>query len=167
MSIYLILILILSILSIIFTLFILNFNIEIEKRNYINNTFTGLKWECVEYVRRYLILNKGITFNEIDNAYQIFNLDYFIDIYTNKKIKIYKHYNGSNIIPNIGSLLIWDKYLDKNRTGHIAIITHVSDKYIELVEQNWKNSKNRRIKVDIINNGYYIKDGNIIGWINI
>ena len=120
-----------------------------------------------------MILNKNITFNEINNAYQIFDLDYFIDIHTNEKIKIYKHYNGSNIIPQIGSLLVWDKYVDKNRSGHVAIITYVTNNYIEIVEQNWKkdyiniNKKySRRLIVDT-SNGYYIKDNHIIGWINI
>ena len=39
--------------------------------------YTGLKYQCVELARRYLILVKQITFEDVDFAYQIFTLKHF------------------------------------------------------------------------------------------
>ena len=68
-----------------------------NEQNYYNGIYTGIKWQCVEYARRYLILNHNITFQEIDNAYDIFALDYFNSIIDNSLIPIRKISNNSNI----------------------------------------------------------------------
>jgi hypothetical protein len=36
--------------------------------------YTGLKWECVEFIRRYLILTKGITFENVESALDLLEL---------------------------------------------------------------------------------------------
>jgi hypothetical protein len=144
------------------------------EKNYIkmNNKFilTGLKWQCVEFARRYLILNSNITFNEVDWAYQIFDLNNFITL-DNKIINIQKCVNGSNNIPKEGSLLIWDKYVDINCTGHVAIIVKVNNDNIMIAEQNrdnikWNNNYSRNINIEYNDNKFIILDNNIIGWIN-
>jgi glutathionylspermidine amidase/synthetase len=142
------------------------------EKNYIkiNNTniFTGLKWQWVEFARRYLILKYNITFQEIDNAYQIFDLNNFNDITNNKLVKIKKCINGNYNIIKEGSLLIWNHNVDK--TGHVAVITKVNKDSIDIAEQNkenkkWKNNYSRQIKFKYINNNIYILDEHIIGWI--
>ena len=156
-------------------------NYETTEYNYFNNFLTGLKWQCVELARRYLIINHNITFPEVDNAYQIFDLDYFYDL-NNNKVRIEKCKQGSRILPKKGSLLIWDPATsdprqqdlatpgprqqdhNMNKTGHVAVIVKVNSDNIVIIEQNWKeNSKKRRLK--FINN--IIQDSNIIGWINL
>ena len=140
--------------------------------NYINrdgtNIFSGIKWQCVEYARRYLILTHNITFKSIDNAYQIFDLPYFTTL-NNNIVNITKYLNGSKILPHIGSLLIWDK--NYKETGHVAIITSIQSYYITIAEQNYDtkswNGKpySRKLKL-LYNDGYYIKSDNVLGWIN-
>jgi glutathionylspermidine amidase/synthetase len=145
-----------------------NKNITKQKLNYINGIFTGLRWQCVEFARRYLIINYGITFNQIANAHEIFKLTNFENLLTNSKIQpIYKHLNGCKILPKVGSLLVWNDLIDKNATGHVAIITKISiPNYIEVCEQNWHTDKlNRRIKI-LYTNRFYILDKHLIGWIN-
>ena len=151
--------------------------------NYINSSFgdifCGIKWQCVEYARRYLILTHNITFQSIDNAYQIFDLPYFTTLKHKKHVNIIKCLNGSKILPHIGSLLIWDKNYKK--TGHVAIITSIYSDYITIAEQNYDthswNGKPYSRKLKIVgdnalalqsrfNDGYYIKSDNILGWIN-
>ncbi|MDP2193741.1 MAG: hypothetical protein Q8K36_04385, partial [Alphaproteobacteria bacterium] len=34
---------------------------------------TGMKWQCVEYARRWLIQNKGLTFDDVTYAWQIWD----------------------------------------------------------------------------------------------
>ena len=79
------------------------------KRNYINGYFSGLKWQCVEFARRYLIVSDKISFQEIETAEDIFRLNYFFNLSDNTLISINKYVNGSMVLPHVGSLLIWSK----------------------------------------------------------
>lgn len=144
-----------------------NKNINKKVFNYLNGIFTGIRWQCVEFARRYIIINSGLTFKQIDNAYEIFKLNNFYNLLTNKPHPINKYLNGSNVLPKVGSLLIWNKYVDENKTGHVAIITKIKlPDYIEVAEQNYHTDKfNRKIKI-IYKNGFYILDKHLIGWIN-
>ena len=112
-----------------------------DEKNYIivnkKRIYTGIKYQCVELARRYLILTRNITFAPISDANQlIINPPVFTNINTNEvlKIKIYK--NGK---PKIGDLLIWDNtYID---TGHVAVITDIMDDSVCICEQNQSNKK--------------------------
>jgi hypothetical protein len=138
------------------------------EKNYIRNIFCGYKWQCVEFVRRYLIIKFNITFQQIDYAYQIFNLYNFKCLLSGNPIKIYNYKNGSCILPKTNSILVWSyKY---KSTGHVAIIIEIQESYIKIIEQNWNNKKwdenySRKINVKY-NSGYWILDDNILGWIN-
>lgn len=121
--------------------------------------YYGLKWQCVELARRYLIQKHRITFPSIQNAFDLFSLSSFQSL-EGKSVPIQCIPNGSSILPNIGSLLIWDKTY--HVTGHVAIITHIYPHSIQLIEQNtetptrtllWK--KTGTIWVD-----------EVLGWIN-
>ena len=137
--------------------------------NYHNNIYTGLQWQCVEFVRRYIQITKNITFKQVNNAYEIFDLNSFNSLSGNI-IPIKKYRNNSIIPPIKGALLIWKKEL--NITGHVAIITKVTKSYIEIAEQNWNNfswddnNYSRRLPVTYKDNIFSIKDNNILGWIN-
>ncbi len=48
-----------------------------HQANYYQGIYTGLKYECVEFVRRWLIIVYGITFESVDHAKDIYNLNYF------------------------------------------------------------------------------------------
>ena len=134
------------------------------ERNYINGYFTGLKWQCVEFARRYLIITYKISFQEIETAEDIFRLNYFFNVHNNTLIPIKKYVNGSMVLPHVGSLLIWSKSKEL-KFGHVAVITSINSKYIVIREQNWDNKNIRKLKLKY-NNGYYIMEKDIIGWIN-
>jgi hypothetical protein len=53
--------------------------------NYIYGIYTGVKWQCVELARRYMIITKNLTFPAVENAYDLFKLPYFIDNFNYKK----------------------------------------------------------------------------------
>ena len=42
--------------------------------NQIEGTYTGIKWQCVEFARRWLIQNRGMTFGDVDVAADIWAL---------------------------------------------------------------------------------------------
>ena len=144
-------------------------NNNVVNNNVVNNIYTGERWQCVEFARRYLIINYNITFDSVENAYNIFDLSYFISLKNNMIIPIRKYINGSSISPHIGSLLIWD--MNYKNTGHVAIITNIYDDYITIAEQNYNdmswngNSYSRKLKLVVDNGRYYIVNKNILGWI--
>ena len=53
-----------------------------HQANYYQGIYTGLKYECVEFVRRWLIIVYNITFDSVDHAKDIYNLNYFLGFVT-------------------------------------------------------------------------------------
>lgn len=133
-----------------------------DKYNYIYNIKTGIKWECVEFIRRYCIIKYKLTFELVNNVYDMVNLKYFINIDTLKLFFLNFYHRNSNFIPKVDDLVI---FYYKN-TGHIAIISNtsnISNNIIEICEQNWEkdweSSKySRKIKIN---------DPSIIGFFRI
>lgn len=126
-----------------------------DEKHYVNGQFTGLKWQCVEYARRWLLQVKGIIFEEVDNAEDLWKLKTAFSV-----DGIHKFKNSKKGIPVIGALLIYKK-TKKTPFGHVAVIVDVHENGdIDVAEQNysskkWKNSYSRRINM---------KDPDIIGW---
>ena len=102
--------------------------------NHYNNIYTGLKWQCVEYVRRYLIINHNITFSNVNSAFEIPDAK-FMTLY------------GEIIIPKlnnnlvIGSIIIFPKdYEIDSPDGHIAIVSSILSSGITVAEQNYNDN---------------------------
>lgn len=148
-----------------------NHHIKPVEHSYVNNSYCGLKWQCVEYCRRFLITMFGITFSKVDNAYDIFDLSHFKLTDSRQKVIIEKYLNGCSLKPKQYDLLIWNKYYHNETTGHVAVITRVTQDYVYICEQNfdnksWKSKKySRKIKYIYSDNQYYILDSCILGWI--
>ena len=144
--------------------------LENSESNYYHKQFTGIKWQCVEFVRRYLIIKKQITFDQVDFAYNIMDLKYFKTIHNVERVLIYKYKNGDTF-PQINDLIIWDKDVDDKKTGHVAVILEIYNDYVKIGEQNWSNCKwehknySRRIPIVNKNSKHYLKDKHIIGLI--
>lgn len=146
--------------------------------------FCGIRFQCVEYARRWLILVHNISFEQVQMAYQIFTSDNisFRNIWTKHSIPYTKCPNGSAISPVKGSILLWDK-ADNYLTGHVAIILNIDENYVYIGEQNWKdvewlNNYSRKIPIkkisahnqiqiwldDTDTNHFNLK---ILGWLNL
>ena len=103
-------------------------------RNYTKEgIFTGLKYECVEFARRFLIERFGVTFAEVRSATDIANLLTFQPV-TPKSLH-YERYTEFPMyrfkphpfitMPHLGDLLIF-KVSDINPHGHVAVVIHTS-----------------------------------------
>merc|ERR1711907_383368 len=113
-----------------------------EWRNYHEGIFTGAKWQCVEFARRWLLLNKGYTFSDVPMAYHIMGLRHVTVQYGTSKgqeLPLWPCRNGGTIKPEVGSMLIWDSSYDQ--TGHVAIVTEVASNYVRVAEQNFEDWK--------------------------
>ncbi len=135
--------------------------------------FTGIKWQCVEYARRWLIENRKITFASIEYAYQIWDLPYFNHADTNEPMPVIHHQNGiSTNSPQIGDLLIYDKQQNLI-TGHVAVIVGVDEHSITIAEQNqanffWEHKDySRQLPLQRDTGArFQIVDEDVIGWIH-
>ena len=99
---------------------------------------TGLKWECTEFVRRYLLMTRGIIFKDVKSADKIWGLLTFINVDTMLDVPC-MHYNIGTINPRRGDVLIWG-ISESEPYGHVAVILHdTNDKMgmVEIAEQNW------------------------------
>lgn len=145
-------------------------------RSYFDGIYMGYKWQCVEFARRWLYVNRGYIFNDVAMAYEIFNLRSVREISSNKLLPIHAFKNGSTRHPEPGAMLIWDEGGEFEHTGHVAIVSEVLPNCIRIVEQNmdfnpWENGRNysREIIAKIGEQGDFwlqcsSKDGHILGW---
>lgn len=109
-----------------------------------NLHYIGLIYQCVEYARRWWMKNKGITFGDIDSAYEIIYLTEGKNIYTNTYFPLMRSINGSaKRPPKRGDLIIYYPSMDnpKWHHGHVAVVVDVDLEKgtVSLAEQNYNN----------------------------
>jgi glutathionylspermidine amidase/synthetase len=146
-------------------------------RHYVDGVYTGYKWQCVEFVRRWMLVNKGYVFEDIAMAYDIFRLKHVRDVKTNQLLPLHSFDNGSLRLPEPGSLLIWEEGGEFETTGHVAVITEVSDTFVRIAEQNfdhipWPDQRNysRELTACHGEDGSFwirctIDEATILGWV--
>jgi len=109
-------------------------------RHQIGDIYYGQRFQGVEFVRRWLIHVKGVTFPDIDNAYQVYGLAHLTRVRDQSQVPWDTFQNPSTSRPEVGSVLVWgagDEDLPHLKlTGHIAIVCEVSDSYVRVAEQN-------------------------------
>ena len=79
-------------------------------------------------------MRRGITFDEIDHAYDILNLHSFQTL-DGIKIPIDKNTNN----PEKGDILVWGKDGRDMKNGHVAIVVSKDNGNLLIAEQNWEN----------------------------
>ena len=115
--------------------------------NYYNGIYTGIKWQCVEFARRYLIVTHGITFSDVTSAFQIPDAK-FTTLDGKQNIEVRNDLQ-------VGSLIVWPKnYMANSVDGHVAVVSSITPTGITVVEQNYdnKNEINRFISRDDMRN---------------
>lgn len=134
---------------------------------------TGMKWQCVEYARRWYMKRLGYSFASIDHAYEIWDLEHVDKLGSELKGKWKKLANGKTTEkPQLNDLLIYNK--KQGIHGHVSVIVKVTDDYVYIAEQNYTNAKwddpSYARKLALIHNtkGHYsLKDLGVIGWMRI
>jgi hypothetical protein len=137
--------------------------------NKVDGTYTGIKWQCVEYARRWLLVNKGVVYGDVDIAADIWGLDSVTRVKDKAILKMLTYPNGNEKPPEVGDLLIYAKaYL---KTGHVAVITSVDTKThtVKVVEENFNNTKwpgdyARSIPYVKHDNKVWLLDSYLLGW---
>ncbi|MFS1701959.1 glutathionylspermidine synthase family protein [Alteromonas sp. AMM-1] len=105
-------------------------------KHYHNGIYTGYKWQCVEFARRWLLINTGCVFDDVAMAYDIFTLRTLTHVQKKASLPLQAFRNGSKQKPQAGCLLIWEEGGEFAVTGHVAIIVRVNDDCVHVAEQN-------------------------------
>ena len=141
--------------------------------NGLHGIFTGYKWQCVEYARRWLLLRKTCTFRSIPTAGDMWtDLRYLERVTDGQKIPLVTHANGSSTKPMKDSILIYPRS-QHLPFGHVAIITDVGTDYVRIAEQNfrfhsWPSNYARQIPITYEQGRYFLRDRyRISGWMEI
>ena len=137
--------------------------------------YSGMKWQCVEYARRWIISRRLLTFGSVDCASDIWHLNSVSSIKANdfnKALPLNRVPNGSTCRPKIGNLLIYKRTEVEAPYGHIAIITMVEENQVLVSEQNWSNDYwpgdyARKVPLRVDDGVYTLTDEDdmpILGW---
>lgn len=135
-----------------------------------NLHYIGLINQCVEYARRWWMVNKDITFGSIDSAHEILYLTEGENIRTKKSFPLARSINGTaKRPPKVGDLVVY--YPDRDnplwRHGHVAVVVKadLDEGVIALAEENYDNKKwqkpnlyARQISLFNINGHYTLLD---------
>lgn len=126
----------------------------------------GLKYQCVEFVKRYYYEHLG---HKVPDSYGHAK-DFFdhglADGQKNSRRDLIHYTNPSLSKPKIGDLLIYDKTIF-NPYGHVAIVAKVNDKNIEIIQQNsGVLSKSRdRFSLYYKDKKWLVDNTQILGWL--
>lgn len=131
--------------------------------------YTGIKWQCVEYARRWLLVHHGAVYGDVDIAADIWKHTELTRPAGGAPIPLETHENGATVAPKVGDLLIYAAAL--RETGHVAIVTAVDTKTgtVEVGEQNFDNAQwpgpyARKLPVIEREGRWWVLDPYLLGW---
>ncbi|MCC5929515.1 MAG: CHAP domain-containing protein [Cyclobacteriaceae bacterium] len=126
----------------------------------------GLKYQCVEFVKRYYYQHINHTMpDSYGHAKDFFNKS-IADGKQNKQRNLIQYSNPSRSKPRVDDLLILGG-TRFNSYGHVAIISKVTDTRIEIIQQNvGRYGKTRQTYPLVYKEGKWeIKSNSILGWL--
>lgn len=135
-------------------------------RNTIDGYNVGLKYQCVEFVKRYYLFHYEHKMpNPWGHAKQFFN-PLLEDGAHNSDRNLYQMNNGSSTKPKVGDILIFDGH-SFNPYGHVAIISEVSNSHVSVAQQNVGTSTREKHPFQFIDNKYVIGQSDVLGWLSL
>lgn len=107
----------------------------------------GLQYQCVEYVRRFYHLVKGIETREgMMGKRWNGNANTYFKTAERKELDAFE--NGGLVVPRPDDILAFQG----GPYGHVAIITRVAEDHIEFVEQNFSPTGTGRLNYNPVTN---------------
>lgn len=126
----------------------------------------GLKYQCVEFVKRYYYeyFNHKMP-DSYGHAKDFFDHS-LQDGDINTKRNLTQYSNPSKSKPKENDLIIFNGHL-LNRFGHVAIISKVENDYIEIIQQNPGPFGTSRERINLKNeySKYRISNKRVLGWL--
>jgi len=128
----------------------------------------GLKWQCVEFVKRYYYeYFNHVMPDAYGNAKDFYNKD-LPDASYNEQRALVQYANPSLKKPEVNDIIVFDGHLG-NRYGHIAIISKVSEDHIEIIQQNPGPGDPSREELQIVlaDDHWRVMHKRCLGWLRI
>jgi|ERR1044071_1447028 surface antigen len=97
--------------------------------NTVNGIYTGIKWQCVEYVRRYYLVVYGANLGALYRG----NANTWYD--NAGKMGLDRFPNGSTTSPQVGDIIT----SNGGSFGHVAIVRSVTSNQVCTAQQNFSN----------------------------
>ncbi|ESL09384.1 trypanothione synthetase-like protein [Trypanosoma rangeli SC58] len=106
--------------------------------NYVNHViYTGFRYQCVEYARRFLLLTTGCIFASCGRASEIFGMRTLTHVETGATFNLIAHSNGeSTRRPSPGDIIVYPYHAKLLPWGHVGVISYVDNKQVGIAEQN-------------------------------
>lgn len=141
--------------------------------------YCGMKWECLEYSRRFLILRYGVSFESMDGAHCLWDHDKFFRLESGEPAPFRRVRNAeADAPPPIGALLLYPVVYPAADLpcGHVAVVVERTPHHIHVAEQNWDNTvwahrrysrsipfiKNEKGKYEVVDEDPYT----VLGWLD-
>ncbi len=124
----------------------------------------GLKWQCVEFVKRYYYLRYGHRMPDPwGHAIDFFNKTLPDNAYNSQRgLQQYK--NPSVEKPKVEDIIVFAGE-DGNPYGHIAIVSKVGPNYIEIVQQNVGKQSRYTLPLFDMVDSWRIANIDVLGWL--
>lgn len=140
---------------------------NVVSRNSVKGYNLGLRYQCVEFVKRYYYrYYKHEMPDSYGHALSFFNKD-IADGKLNEQRNLIQYSNASSTKPTVGDIVIFDK-TTFNPYGHVAIISKVMEHSVEIIQQNPGPFSPSRVTIKIKktpNDKWKIVNRKILGWL--
>lgn len=123
----------------------------------------GVKWQCVEFVRRYYLE----TYQHKMPSFEGNAVNYFDESVSdggfNSSRDLIQFTNNGQRIPTIGDILVF-----KGKYGHVAIVTSANQVSLEVIQQNVNKRSRDEIVISKSNYGFEFESrAKILGWLRM
>ncbi len=140
---------------------------NVVERNVTKDNYNlGLKYQCVEFVKRYYYEHYNHKMPDAYGHAKDFFDPKIKDGELNLNRNLIQYTNPGKARPEIGDLVIFSGSL-LNRFGHVAIISQVSENEVEIIQQNPGPFSSSREVFALKNQegNYKIENDRLLGWL--
>lgn len=137
-------------------------------RNLVKGYNVGIKYQCVEFVKRYYL---QFYHHKMPDTYGHAK-DFFDRALPNGRLNVKRgliqYRNGEGVQPQTGDLLVFGPSL-LNPYGHVAIVSKADHQQVEIIQQNsgpWGKSR-EEIGLTHIKTGWKIENERVLGWLRM
>ncbi|MEE9438788.1 MAG: CHAP domain-containing protein [Saprospiraceae bacterium] len=124
----------------------------------------GLKYQCVEYVKRYFyeVHNHKMP-NSYGHAKDLFDID-LADVAYNADRGLTQYRNTRYEKPQIGDMVVYNAS-PENPFGHTGIICEMGQYHIVMMQQNFGTKTRQKLTLAEFQGIYTIADYDVLGWL--
>ncbi len=128
----------------------------------------GLRWQCVEFVKRYYAEHLGHYMPDADGHAKDYYDKHLPDASYNEARALVQYANPSLKKPQVDDILVFDRSLS-NKYGHIAIVSAVFEDHIEIIQQNAGPDTPTRETIPLVmkEDRWQVLNRRVLGWLRV